>query len=134
MRGAPSLEVLRGRGRWAWGVRTGVLLEDVVGTEDMTKGVFAWDVTAMGHVNLLPRVSLYGGVGYIPYAAFSAPMGEVGEHTSLGGQGLVGMQLALNKTHSESFILLNVELQRMFLGFDDTYRSTGLTGNIGLFF
>jgi hypothetical protein len=133
MRGAPSLEVLRGQGRWAWGVRTGLVLEDEVGAED-SQGLFAWDVTAMGHVNLLPRLSLYGGLGYIPYAGFSAPMGVTGERTSLGGQGLVGVQLALSKTHSESFILLNVELQRMFLSFDETYRSTGLTGNIGLFF
>jgi hypothetical protein len=133
LRGQPSIEVLRGQGRWAWGVRAGGIFEDKAGAESRV-GVIAWDVAAMGHVNLLPRLSLYGGLGYVPFARLAAPQGVTGESTSLGGHGVAGLQLALSKTHSESFIVLSLELDRMILAFDETYRSTGLTGHIGLFF
>lgn len=128
-----SIEVLRGRGRWAYGVRTGGIFENNGEESGVGSSITTWDVGGLVHYHLVNRLSAYGGLSYFPLTR----MGTMtdGTNTSLGGRGLVGAQLALSKTHSESYIVLSLELDQMFLRFDDeTYRSTGLTGHIGLFF
>lgn len=135
----PNLELLRGEGRWAYGVRTGLMVEpsdqesmdpnDPPGTKVPTFDTFAVDVTAVGHVSLLERLSLYAGAGYLPYSGFAE------QTSSLGGRGLLGLQLALTKTHSTNFIVLSLELDHFLVKYDEgTYRSTGMSGHIGLFF
>lgn len=141
----PSLEVLRGKGRWAYGLRTGFFLESAEdepgappppppapGEEEMAppgESVTAWDVMAVGHVALFERLSAYAGLGYVPRA------GIYDERTSLGARGLLGVQLGLAKTHSANYIVLTLELDRLYLDFGgDQYRSTGLTGHFGIFF
>jgi hypothetical protein len=132
----PSIELLRGEGRWAYGVRTGFLLETYgdQSAEPTEEGdglgdTSAFDVMAVGHVALFERLSAYVGAGYIPYASVD----EL--HTSLAGRGLVGVQLGLSRTHSTNHIVLTLELDHMYLHLDgDPYRSTGLTGHVGIFF
>lgn len=135
----PNLELLRGEGRWAYGVRAGLMVEpsdqastdpnDPPGAEVPTFDTFAVDVTAVGHVALLDRLSLYAGAGYLPYSGFAE------ETSSLGARGLFGLQLALSKTHSTNFIVLSLELDHFVVQYDEgTYRSTGMSGHIGLFF
>ena len=132
----PSIELLRGKGRWAYGVRTGFLLEthgdqtaEMPDEEGTAQDTTAFDVMAMGHVALFERLSAYAGAGYIPRAGLD------GMSTSLAGRGLVGVQLGLSKTHSANYIVLTLELDHMVLDFGgDPYRSTGLTGHFGIFF
>jgi hypothetical protein len=133
LRVEPSLEYLRGRGRWALGLRASVVTEGKTGEADLPEdqrdpGMGSFPLTAVGRVSLLPRLSVHAGLGYSPYSA----RGD--ERTFVAGRGLAGFQLALAKTHSESFIVLTVEIDRMLVQFDDPYRSTGITGNLGLFF
>ena len=139
LRFQPNLEYLRGRGRWAYGVRAGGIIDSEVGNyEDAdgdgendlpTDSMGALDVTAIGRLSILDRVSAHAGLGYLPYASTRD------ERTSLGGRGLLGVQLALNKVHTETRFVLTLELDHVTLRFDDaTYRSTGLTGHLGIFF
>lgn len=133
LRVEPSLEYLRGRGRWAIGVRAGAVVEGKTGEADLPEdqrdpGLASFPVTAVGRVSLLPRLSVHLGLGYSPYSV----RGD--DRTFVAGRGLAGLQLALSKTHSESFIVLTVEVDRMLVRFDEPYRSTGITGNLGLFF
>ena len=133
----PALELMRGKGRWAYGVRTGIIFDSSGKTMDGPDGepvsdpydsMSAFDVTAMGHVSIVDRLSLYGGLGYLPWADARD------QTTSVGGRGLLGFQLALSKTHSSNFIVLSMEIDRIYLRLDETYRSTGVTGTIGLYF
>lgn len=122
---AASFEFLRGRGRWAYGVRGGVLSE--LGADE--RGFFGTDVMAMGHMALTERFSLYAGLGYLPYA-------KVGEQiTYLGGRGLLGVQVPLNKTHSDNSIVLTFELDHVRLAdLSSPYRSIGGVATLGIFF
>jgi hypothetical protein len=137
LRFQPSIEVLRGSGRWAYGVRTGLILDSSLETVEGPDGepmgdpdatMVAWDVTALGHVSLLDRLNAYGGLGYVPYASAR------GHTTSVGGRAVLGAQLALTRTHSTNYIVLTMELDRVQLRLDETYRSTSLTGYLGIFF
>ncbi len=137
----PSMEVLRGRGRWAYGVRTGVMFEPTnqqveepppgadPNAEAPTLDMFAMDVSAVGHVSVLERLSLFAGAGYVPYASYNDELSNV------GGKGLLGLQLALSKTHSSNYLILTVELDHYVFRLDDgNYRSSGLSGTLGIFF
>lgn len=132
----PSIEFLRGKGRWAYGLRTGLLSETGGSTErrgDMEEeeinSLAAWDVTAVGRVSVHDRLALHAGVGYLPYAGF------VGESTHVGARGLVGAQIGLSKVHTETRFVLTLELDHLaFTLGDDPYRSTSLTGFVGIFF
>jgi hypothetical protein len=133
LRVEPSFEYLRGSGRWAIGARAGLVLESKTGEGDLpeaerTPDLMSFPVTAVGRVSLLPRVSAHVGLGYSLYST----RGD--EHAFVAGRGLAGVQLALSKTHSESYIILTIEVDRMFIRLDEPYRSTGITGNLGLFF
>jgi hypothetical protein len=132
----PSIEFLRGKGRWAYGLRAGLLSETGGSTErrdDMLeeemRSLVAWDVTAVGRVSVHDRLALHAGVGYLPYAGFD------GESTNVGARGLVGVQIGLSKVHTETRFVLTLELDHLaFTLGDDPYRSTSLTGLIGIFF
>lgn len=124
----PSFELLRGRGRWAYGVRASAVLDGRTQDDGEAGIAGALAITGVGHLSLTEELGVYGGVGYTPYAAV------LGERTALGARALAGVQLALQKTQGETFILINLELDRMYLELDDRYRSTGFTGNFGLFF
>jgi hypothetical protein len=125
----PAIEYMQGRGRWALGVRTGVLVDSAAQEADGTARVAsAMTVALIGHVSIFDQMSLYGGVGYLPYG------GTQGERTSVGVQGLGGFQYALNKTHSETFIVFSFEVDQTYLQLDTTYRSMGFTGHFGIFF
>ncbi|MEO8703886.1 MAG: hypothetical protein ABI867_27805 [Kofleriaceae bacterium] len=124
----PGLEYLQGRGRWALGVRAGLLL-DGKSTDGVEGGATAAATVALlGHVSIFDQMSLYGGVGYLPYG------GTGDDRTFLGVQGLGGFQYALNKTHSETYIVLSFEVDHTYLQLGDGYRSTGFTGHFGIFF
>jgi len=119
----PSLEILKGSGRVAFGVRTSVLID----TGDKQVAT-ALPVTAIGHLSLHPRWAVHAGLGMVPF------MRAEDTNAFVGGRGLFGFQYALSKTHSENFIVLSLELDTIYVLFDEPYRSTGLTGHIGLFF
>jgi hypothetical protein len=123
LRVEPSFELLRGSGRWAYGLRASPVIDNA----DKTV-ITAAMLTGIGRISVLPRLNLYGGIGFAPYAAGR------GQHAFTSERALVGAQLALSKTHAENFIILSVEADTMFIQFDDPYRSSGLTGSIGLFF
>ena len=128
MRVAPTLELLRGTGRWAYGLRSGLVIDAVVGMNDKEGGATVLPLEAIGRMAVIDRLSLYGGVGFAPFAQSQGERAFSGEHV------LAGLQYALSKTHSENFIILSLEADTMFIQFDDPYRSSGLTGSIGLFF
>jgi len=123
----PSLEILRGSGRWAVGIRGGPVIDSGVGM-DAKGGAVSVPLTAIGRLSVLDQVSVYAGLGFSPFARLA------GETAFSAERALAGLQLALSKTHSENFIILSVEVDQVRIQFDDPYRSTGVTGNIGLFF
>lgn len=123
-----SLELLRGRGRWAYGVRGGMIGSSAPAANDKS-GLFGCDITLMGHLSVHERFGLYAGLGYLPYST-------VGDDTTfLGGRGLVGLQYALNKTHSDNSMVLTLELDQVRLAdLPSPYRSIGALAALGLFF
>lgn len=122
-----SFEFLRGRGRWAYGLRGGFLADKPV-TEERD-GASSVDVTLMGHLAVLERLSFYAGLGYLPYSTVE------GHTTSLGGRGLLGAQIPLNKTHGETSIVLSVELDHVRLAdLPSPFRSIGGVATLGIFF
>lgn len=127
-RAVMTLEWLRGVGRWAVGVRGGLLVDSGAKRGDERLGMSAAELTALGHLSLVDRLSVYAGLGVLPYAVSRS------ESTFLGARGVAGVQLALSKTHSENSIMLTFELDRTYLKFEQTYQSTGVTGNLGLSF
>jgi hypothetical protein len=133
LRFEPSFEYVRGHGRWAIGARASLVYEAKTGEGELPQDqrhpqLASFPITAVGRVSLLPRLSAHAGLGY---SLFSA-RGD--ERSAVAGRGLAGVQLALSRTHSESFLVLTVEVDRMFVQLDEPYRSTGVTGNLGLFF
>ncbi len=124
---AASFEFLRGRGRWAYGLRGGMLADKPVTAE--RDGSLSYDVTVMGHLAVLERLSFYAGLGYVPYSTVE------GHTTSLGGRGLLGAQIPLNKTHGETSIVLSVELDHVRLAdLPSPFRSIGGVATLGIFF
>ena len=129
----PSVEYLRGRGRWAVGARASFVFEAKNERADVPEDqrsplLVSLPLTAIGRVSLSPRVSAHAGLGYSLFSALND------ERSSVASRGLVGVQLALTKTHSENFILLTLEADLMRVRLDEPYRSTGVTGNLGVFF
>jgi hypothetical protein len=133
LRAEPSLEVLKGKGRFAVGVRGGALFDAGTGGEDDPDKLSSTSLSlaAIGHASLLDDLGVYGGVGYVTGGVQTQ---ATTERAALGGRVLGGLRLALSKTHSETFIVLSVEIDRVYLRLDDAYQSTGLTGHLGIFF
>lgn len=116
----PSLEILHGRGRAAWGIRSGAMID--------VRGAVAVPAMAMVHYSLFERVSVYGSAGFVPFAR------RARETSLLGGRGLLGFQWAFARTDREAYWVLSVEADTVWLRFAEPYRSTGITGHLGLFF
>ncbi len=116
----PSLEILRGRGRFAWGVRSGLVVD--------VRGAASVPAMAVVHYSLLERIGVYGAAGVVPYAR------RASETALLGGRGLLGLQWAISRPDLETYWVLTVEADTQWLQFADPYRSTGITGHIGVFF
>lgn len=122
-----SFEFLRGRGRWAYGLRGGLLADKPVTAE--RDGSSSFDVTLMGHLAVLERLSFYAGLGYLPYSMVE------GHDSSLGGRGLLGAQIPLNKTHGENSMVLSFELDYVRISdLPSPFRSVGGVATLGIFF
>ena len=116
-----SAEYLQGKGRLAGGVRGGLV------THVASDIVFAFPVMAMGHVGISERLGLYGGAGYVPYAELLREEMD-GITSNLGWRALGGVQIVMNRTHTELRILLNLEADHMVVEFGDfSQESTGLS-------
>lgn len=118
VRAEPSLELLSGFGRFGWGVRAGAIIDG---------NAIATPVTAIGHFSATDRVGLYAGAGFSPWARLALDHMPV-ETSHLGARVLVGAQLALTR-----ILILSVEADSLWIGFDGGYHSLGLTGHIGVF-
>lgn len=121
-------ELVRGRGKFAWGVRASVLL-------DVSSSI-GFNGTGTVYYSLTERLALRAGLGFSPYTVEAGAMsaGEVQERAFVAGRALAGMQLAFAKTRSEGFLVLSVDVDRMYVAFDDPLQVTGIVGNIGIFF
>ncbi|HEY4177950.1 MAG TPA: hypothetical protein VGM90_13980 [Kofleriaceae bacterium] len=119
---------IRGRGRFAWAMRGGVIL-------DVERSV-STNAMAFGYYSLLPRLALRAGLGYVPWAMTTGPLhpSETHETTHLGGRALVGAQYVVKRSRGENFLVLSLDVDRMYLGFERAREATGVTSSIGLFF
>jgi hypothetical protein len=117
-----TLEVLKGRGPLAFGVRLGAAL-------DMDDKIAVMiPVTLHGHYALTDQFNIYGGGGWVPYAQHD------GERSFVGARGLVGFRWSFANTFRQTFWLLGVEANTTWVHFDKPYLSTGSIGYVGAFF
>jgi hypothetical protein len=116
----PSLEYVRGRGAWAWGLRVGAIFD--------IRAASSVPAMLVGHYSLSERVSLYAAGGVIPYAR------RANETGLFGARGLFGFQWALGRVHGENYWVLSFEGDTSFIKFAEPYRATGVTGHLGFFF
>lgn len=124
-----SLEILRGQGRYAYGVRSSVIA-DLGETTSV-----ALPITAMGHVGLSERFSAYAGLGWSPHTRIEST-DRVIEGTSRSVvRALGGLQIVINRTHGESRFFSAFEIDHMRSTFGDLeYRSLGLMSHLGVSF
>jgi hypothetical protein len=120
LRFTPSLELMRGWGPFAVAVRAGVQV-------DLSAGR-AVPVVALAHLSLTERLSVHAGGGYVPYARLH------GERAYVGAQGLAGIQLGISRTRAENYVVISLEADTTWVGFAESYRSSGLSGHLGIFF
>jgi len=127
-----GLEVLRGSGRWALGVRAGMVNNARTGEGrggmPLAGAATLFPIDVIGHLGVIDQLSVYGGAGVIPLS-FSD-----GAHTLLGGRVLAGLQLPLNKVQGAMPLVLSLELDREYLHLDRPYRATGVAGCLGVHF
>jgi hypothetical protein len=81
----------------------------------------------LGHYSISPRVNVYGGAGYIPFAARKSEFSYVGART------LVGMQWAIGQAR-ERFTTLNLEADTQWIHFDQPYRASAVTAGFAVHF
>jgi hypothetical protein len=115
----PSLEILHGRGRAAYGVRVGALFE--------SHEAISIPAMLVGHFSLTEWLGVYGGLGYLPYARLQK------EQSTVGARGLLGFQFVLARV-GETYWVISAEADTLFIAFDQPYRSTGFTTHLGVFF
>jgi hypothetical protein len=120
LRLTPSLELMRGWGAYALGVRAGVQLD--------RSAAGAVPVVVLAHVSMTERLSVHVGGGSVPYARLH------GERAHVGAQGLAGAQLALSRAEAENYVVITVEADTTWVGFAESYRSNGLSAHLGIFF
>ena len=120
LRLTPSLELMRGWGPYAVGVRAGVQVD--------RHAAGMVPVVALGHLSLTERLSVHAGGGYVPEAWLH------GAHAHVGAQGLAGVQLALSRAEAENYVVISVEADTTWVGFAEPYRSSALSGHLGVFF
>jgi hypothetical protein len=129
LRFEPSLEVLKGKGNWAFGVRAGALLE----LGDHSFG--AVSVNGLVHRGISERYAIYAGAGYLPYVQVKEGKDAMPETSYVGFRGLAGAHVVLRKSISEFRIFLAVEGDVTYtLLDDDDYRSVGLQTRLTLSF
>jgi hypothetical protein len=116
----PGMEILRGYGRAALGVRPSLLVD--------TGRAVSVPVMLLGHYALGDRFSLYGGPGLVPYSRYQ------GNTSHLGGRGLLGFQFATSRARSENYTVLSGEVDAMWLNLPGSYRSIGFTLHWGIYF
>ena len=118
-----ATEYLRGRGKFAWGVRASTVLD----TNSMIS------INGMGTVyySLSDRLAVRAGLGVSPY---TTDEGSNLDERAVGGRALAGIQLAFLKTRNEGFLVLSIDVDRMYVAFEDPLPVTRIVGNIGIFF
>jgi hypothetical protein len=116
------LEVLRGRGPWAYSVRFGAAFD-----VDKLVAVMV-PVTIQGHYALTEKFNLYAGGGWVPFSV------RDDERSIIGARGLVGLRWAFANTYQQNFFVLGVEGNTTWVYFDESYLSTGAVGYLGGFF
>lgn len=121
IRGGALFEVLKGNGRYALGIRSGLLITNGAEENDTTL-LTSIPVTGIGHIGLSERFSVYGGLGYIPYADLhyvpASGAAATDQTSSLGGQLLVGMNIVNSRSLSEFRTLWTLEIERTWVHFD----------------
>ena len=131
----PSLEYLRGRGRFAVGARVSFR----VSMEGPVVRFTSVPVMAMGHIGLAERFSVYGGLGYAPRSSISIPESEdrpaIRDTSRLGGRALFGLQFEGARYRGEHSVVWTLELDRMWVDFGDfTVQSSSIVGSLGAYF
>ena len=126
-----NAEYLRGRGRFAWGVRQSAVLD--MGTDFFLTA----PLMLMGHVGFGERFAAYAGAGPSWYNLYQRDDGN--EMTTpfrgyLGGRVLAGLQIVGSRSQRNSRILYSFEADAAAASISDlSYRSVGFTLSIGLF-
>jgi hypothetical protein len=116
----PSAELLHGKGPAAIGVRVSTVID--------TRAAVSLPLMLLGHYSLGERLSVHAGAGVSPWARRGTDVAV------LGGRGLLGFQWALGRVRTENYWVLSVEGDTQWIAFDRSYRSTGLTAHLGIFF
>lgn len=119
-------ELVRGHGVFAWGVRASLLLDWGAQT--------SLNVMGLGYLSLTERLALHVGLGYSPFSRSSSESGAPSEDAFIGGRALAGLQFALTRTRSENYLILSLDVDRMYIAFDDAVAATGIVGNLGIYF
>jgi hypothetical protein len=122
-----TLEVMKGYGRFAVGVRTGVQ-GDLAGTGKDGRFDTTVPVAVLGHLSILDRLAVYAGGGYVPWAQVD----HVRSH--VGATGIAGLQYAAHRDLEERYVILSLEANTTWVDLPHPYRSTALTGTVGIFF
>lgn len=116
-----SAELLHGRGRYAVGFRSGITVDNAMGVP----------LLVVGHYSLTPRLAVHGGLGYIAFGATNTPHGT--DFAYSGFRSLLGLQYALGRTR-ETYSTFNLEADTQWIGFDQPYRTSGLTTGFAFHF
>lgn len=128
-----SVEFLRGSGRFAYGVRGGLMQRGNAFPETSSVSVMA-----TGYMGMSKRFSVYGGLGYLPISYLT--IGDEYPDTlsryraHVGGRGLVGVQIVHAQLFSETRFVWNVEFDHARIDFGRfQFDASSLTAFIGLF-
>lgn len=119
-----SSEALMGRGRFAFGLRTDVVID--IGTATLVP------VHLVGHIGISERFSTYGAFGWSPQSWLSND--ELGFDTTTRSviRGLLGLQVVLTRATEETRLYLDFEVDWMHALREVDYDSLGVTLNLGL--
>lgn len=124
-------EYLRGRGRFAWGIRQSAVID--LGTDSFVTA----PLMLMGHVGLSERFAAYAGAGASWYNLYSRDDGNemtTDFRSHLGGRVLAGLQIVGSRSQRNSRILYSFEADAAAASISElSYRSMGFTLSIGLF-
>jgi len=118
----PTLEILRGRGPWALGVRVGAALD----IDNPPVAMFP--VTLHGHYAFTENFNAYGGAGWVPFSFHKD------EQSIIGARALLGARWSFANIFRQTFWNLGFEANTTWVDFDQPYLSTGMTGYVGAFF
>lgn len=122
-----TLEVMKGYGGFAVGVRTGVQA-DLAGTGKDGRFDTTVPLAVLGHLSIADRLAVYAGGGYVPWAQVDHVQSHV------GATGIAGLQYAIHRDLQERYVILSLEANTTWVELPHPYRTTALTGTVGLFF